>query len=342
MKLKMFPMRPLMLTLFVFLYSAITLQAQTTAFTYQGRFTDTNVAPSGTYQMQFTLFDGAGNQIGATIENTGVSVANGIFTVQLDFGATAFTGGNRSLQIAIKRPADASYTTLNPRQPITSVPSAVRSISAATADTAITATTANTAITATTANTATNAAQLGGIAANQYVLTTDPRLTSGGGSGSYINNTTTQQTANFNITGNGTSGGTLSANVVNAQTQYNFKGNRILSSPNYLQGGPGGFIPNLFIGIDAGRDTTLQGSANTFVGSQAGAFNTTGNSNSMFGWEAGSGTFQGNNNSFFGAEAGGVTSGSGNSFFGKDVGHFNRGGNNNSFFGILVLCNLIY
>jgi len=45
--------------------------AQTTSFTYQGRFTDGGAAANGEYDMQFKLFDfasvGAGNQVGSTI-----------------------------------------------------------------------------------------------------------------------------------------------------------------------------------------------------------------------------------------------------------------------------------
>ena len=65
--------------------------AQTTTFTYQGRFTDSTVVQptNGVYNMQFALFDAVagGNQIGATITVPAVSVVNGIFTVPLDYTA---------------------------------------------------------------------------------------------------------------------------------------------------------------------------------------------------------------------------------------------------------------
>ncbi len=63
------------------------------------------------------------------------------------------------------------------------------------------------AINGTVAN-ATNAAQLGNVVANQYVLTTDPRLSATNNT-NFIQNSTTQQTGNFNITGSGTVGGSL-------------------------------------------------------------------------------------------------------------------------------------
>ena len=50
----------------LFMVCAISTAAQTTAFSYQGRLTDGASAASGTYGMQFALFDAvsAGSQIG--------------------------------------------------------------------------------------------------------------------------------------------------------------------------------------------------------------------------------------------------------------------------------------
>lgn len=113
----------------------IAAQAQTTAFTYQGKLTDTSAAANGTYHMLFRLYPTTSStlQFGPTIENTNVSVNNGIFTVVLDFGSGINFSG-LYLQISIKRPADASYTNLSPRQRLTSSPGAVRSLDANSAD----------------------------------------------------------------------------------------------------------------------------------------------------------------------------------------------------------------
>ena len=67
---------------------------------------------------------------------------------------------------------------------------------------------------AVSATTAQNATQLGGLAASQYVITNDSRLSDARNplpnSANYIQNTTTQQPAtNFNITGDGLIGGRL-------------------------------------------------------------------------------------------------------------------------------------
>jgi hypothetical protein len=106
--------------------------AQSTAFNYQGRLTDNSVAANGSYEMKFTLHDAAsdGNQVGSAVTLTNVQVTNGVFTVQLDFG-NEFPGTGRWLEISVKKPADASFTALSPRQEITSTPYAIRSLNAA-------------------------------------------------------------------------------------------------------------------------------------------------------------------------------------------------------------------
>lgn len=132
----------------VLFLSAMSAFAQTTAFTYQGRLTENSSAASGSYSMQFRLYDALtnGNQIGTT-QNALVTVTNGVFRVNLDFGAGVFpTGSSRWLEVQV------ASTTLSPRQEVTTVPFAMQSSNAV------------------------NAEQLGGVAANQYVLTSDSRL----------------------------------------------------------------------------------------------------------------------------------------------------------------------
>ena len=113
-------------------------RAQTTSFTYQGKLTDGGAPANGPYDLQFKLYDALtdGSLQGSpnTVTKTGVQVTNSIFTVQLDFGASAFPGAARFLEISVKRPADGSYTALGPRQPVSSTPYAVRSLNAASAD----------------------------------------------------------------------------------------------------------------------------------------------------------------------------------------------------------------
>ncbi|HEX5399893.1 MAG TPA: hypothetical protein VFY06_12690 [Verrucomicrobiae bacterium] len=65
-----------------------TLDAQTTAFTYQGRLLTTNGPANGSYDLQFTLFDAQanGNPLGTPWTNSAVAISNGLFTVTVDFG----------------------------------------------------------------------------------------------------------------------------------------------------------------------------------------------------------------------------------------------------------------
>src|SRR6185436_19310916 len=87
------------------------------------------------------------------------------------------------------------------------------------------------------------------------------------GSANYIQNGTTQQgAANFSISGDGTAGGVLSANNVNATTHYSIGGFRIFHNPG---------VSNLFAGIAAGEANTT-GSSNSFFGLNAGRANTSG------------------------------------------------------------------
>src|SRR5712692_5052776 len=95
-----FPARLLVGIALAISLSASAAYAQTTSFTYQGRLTDGGTAANGNYDLQFVLFDASsgGTQVGSQTINT-VLVSNGVFTVSLDFGANAFNGANRFLEI---------------------------------------------------------------------------------------------------------------------------------------------------------------------------------------------------------------------------------------------------
>ncbi|HEY6120522.1 MAG TPA: hypothetical protein VIV66_11210 [Pyrinomonadaceae bacterium] len=304
----------LSLLLLILCLSVSSAAAQTNSFTYQGQLTDGSLPANGTYDLQFGLFDAVtgGTQQGSTLTRTGVQVNGGIFTVQLDFGVNAFPGADRFLGIAVRHNSGDPFTTLSPRQAVTSTPYAIRSANSTLADNA------------------TNATQLGGVAASGYVQTNDARLSDAraptAGSSNYIQNGTSLQAgSNFNISGNGTTGGTLSGNIVNATTQYNIGSARVLSVAG---------TNNLFAGVSAGQANTT-GVNNAFFGTNAGNANTTGLFNSFYGSGAGSNNTTGGANSFFGLSAGASnTTGVNNSFFGKGAGSANTTANANSFFGV--------
>src|SRR5215510_192372 len=73
-----------------------------TAFTYQGRLTQTSVPASGLYDLGFRLYDAAvgGTQVGPVFCADNVEVSDGLFTVLLDFGAQ-FNGEQRFLEIEV-------------------------------------------------------------------------------------------------------------------------------------------------------------------------------------------------------------------------------------------------
>jgi len=102
--------------------------AQTTAFTYQGRLDHTGSPANGSYDFRFTIYNAAsdGSAISGSVTNDATVVSNGLFTVTLDFGSVPFDGSNRWLDIGVRTNGSGdTFTTLNPRQPITSAPYAI-------------------------------------------------------------------------------------------------------------------------------------------------------------------------------------------------------------------------
>jgi hypothetical protein len=311
------------LFLLAVLFLPLIAAAQTTEFTYQGKLTDGAAPPTANYDFEFRLFSAeTGGAALGTVQRLGVAVSGGLFTVKLDFGAQ-FDGANRWLEIAVKPAGGGSFTTLAPRQSISSAPYSIRALNSATADTS------------------TNSLQLGGAAANQYVVTTDARMTDARNplpnSPNYIQNSPAlQPSSNFTISGTG------AASIFNAQAQYNLLGQRIIGinggASNLFVGTGAGAAANIFssqnafFGNSAGEANT--GSANSFFGAFAGQSNTTGGSNSFFGRGAGLFNTTGADNSFFGRSAGNSnTTGTDNSFFGRSAGLANTNGSGNSFFG---------
>jgi len=96
-----------------------------TAFTYQGQLKQGGNPVNGTCDFQFSLWDAAsgGAQVGSTLTKSSVTLDAGNFSVDLDFGANAFRGYARYLQIAMRCPTGSgSYTTLSGRVSLTAAP----------------------------------------------------------------------------------------------------------------------------------------------------------------------------------------------------------------------------
>jgi hypothetical protein len=102
-----------------------------TAFTYQGQLKVSGSPANGEYDMRFKLYDDLGVLVAGPVCVDNVECADGLFTVEIDFGAQ-FGGDARELEIAIRPggpPGDCAagggYTTLSPRQSLTATPYAL-------------------------------------------------------------------------------------------------------------------------------------------------------------------------------------------------------------------------
>jgi len=104
-------------------------QQSSTAFTYQGFLRDNGRPANGVYDLRFALYDSpsGGNQIGSVVFVEDVTVADGLFTVEVDFGAAPFnTGARRWIEIGV-RPGNSQggHSLLTPRIELTPVPYAL-------------------------------------------------------------------------------------------------------------------------------------------------------------------------------------------------------------------------
>jgi hypothetical protein len=116
---------PLLIVL-ALLAGVFQVAAQGTAFTYQGRLNNAGGPANGTYDLTYKLWNASsgGGQVGSTLTVSGTVISNGLFTATLDFGSV-FNGSSYWLELAVRTNGTASYTTLNPRQPLTPTPYAI-------------------------------------------------------------------------------------------------------------------------------------------------------------------------------------------------------------------------
>ncbi len=345
------------LAFFLCSFAGISVSAQTTEFVYQGQLQNASAPATGSYDFVFSLYDApaSGLPLG-TLTKSNVAVANGIFSVNLDFGPS-FPGAGRFLEIVIRQSGGGPFTVLSPRQPVSSAPYAIKSLSA---------------------DAATNSALLGGVGANQYLQINGngsglTNLNAGNITTGTLSNARLGQVSTANIadlavtdakiaamTASKLSGVVAIANGGTGLTTPGSTGNYLRSNgmgwaTTTIQAGDlpdlgGAYIKNgstvqtasLNISGNATAGGTLSGNivnsaaqqynvngvrflygplVNTFLGKEAGNLSTSGNENSFVGWLAGNGTTSGTGNSFFGVAAGlGNTTGSVNTLVGRNAG----------------------
>lgn len=111
-----------------------------TAFGYQGRLNEDGRPANGLYDLRFSLYgEATGGAALGQVERPGTGVDQGAFNVTLDFGAGAFNGDARWLEIQVRTNGTATFATLAPRQALTPFPYALHAGEAGTALTAATA-----------------------------------------------------------------------------------------------------------------------------------------------------------------------------------------------------------
>ena len=201
--------------------------AQTlTTFTYQGKLEDAGAPANGAYDFEFKLYDAADMQVGSTVTAEDVQVVNGVFTVQLDFGSV-FNGSLLTLEIGVRPGASVGpFTTLAPRQPVTSTPQSIHSM---------------------TAETANSATQLDGIPASGFLQ----------------NTTELQADTNFNISGNGLVGGNVGIGTTTPVSRLHVANASSFSAGLIVEASEGDraamyYAPNLGLVFDSFRPSDLR------------------------------------------------------------------------------------
>ncbi len=120
-------MKPIVLTAFLLLAlcSFPVAQAQDTTITYQGQLRQGGDAFTGLANLEFRLYDqlAGGSQVGSTQTRANWPVEDGLFQVELDFGASAFTAQVRYLEVRV------NGAPLSPRQAVRPSPMALFALS---------------------------------------------------------------------------------------------------------------------------------------------------------------------------------------------------------------------
>ena len=122
----------LLATLFPSVVVAKSATPAGTAFTYQGQLKLQDAPVDASADFQFRLYDAetGGAQVGTTVAVNNVTVVEGLFTVELDFGVGTFDSNARWLEITVRSPAGSgNFVSLAPRQALRAAPYALFALS---------------------------------------------------------------------------------------------------------------------------------------------------------------------------------------------------------------------
>ena len=338
--------------------------AQGTAFTYQGQLQNNGSPASGTYNLQFSLFNvsSGGSAVAGPLTSSGVIVTNGLFTVQIDFGAGVFTGAINWLQIGVETNGGGSFTTLSPRQQLTPAPYSIfaesannllgtvpaAGLSGAYGNTLALYNPSNSFCGNGACLTGVNATTVDGLSAANFW-----QLNGNGGTTPGINFLGTTDGKALEIL----AGGGVGIGTASPTEALTVEGNASFTGALYLPAilGPGeediiyaggnllfynDFSGNSFSGLGAGNTTTsgLGGGGNTANGASALSANTTGNNNTADGTLALQHNTTGDKNTAIGDSALVVnTTGADNTAIGTSALFANTGGSYNTAIGDFAL-----
>ncbi len=218
--------------------AAMNLDAQGTAFSYQGQLSEGGSPANGSYDLQFSLYDAPtnGNLISGPLTNLAVAVSSGLFTTNIDFGPV-FNGTNYWLAIGVRTNDSTNvFTMLQPRQPLLPVPYAIYANSATFANSAsnVSGTVSATQLTGTLAS-----AQLSGTYSGTVSFSSPGNSFSGNGSG-LVNLNGTQ------VTSGTVADARLSTNVAFLNGNQMFTGTNLFTNANSFTNRANSFIGSFF------------------------------------------------------------------------------------------------
>ena len=116
--------RTITITILLLLLAPAAL-AQDSTFTYQGQLDNNGSPASGSFDFEFRLFDAdsGGSLEAGPVSVEDLTVSDGLFAAEIDFGSSVFGSGDVWLEIGVREGAStAAFSTLEPRQPVTPTP----------------------------------------------------------------------------------------------------------------------------------------------------------------------------------------------------------------------------